>query len=98
VKKKNLSDTPKRHGLAALSKERRREIASMGGKATRNENRSFSKSPETAAAAGRKGGQSVPVEKRTFSADRTLAREAGRKGGLASQKRKAAATKDKEVS
>lgn len=79
--------TKKPQGFAAMSPEKRREIAAKGGKAVQNSNRSFSKSKELAAAAGRKGGVSVPPEKRTFSVNRDAAVAAGRKGGLAFSKK-----------
>lgn len=70
-------------GFASMSKERQREIASMGGKSVPPEKRSFSQSKDLAAAAGQKGGSSVDPRNRTFSQNRELARESGRKGGLA---------------
>ena len=78
----------KARGFATLSLERRREIASMGGKSVDPANRMFSRDKELAKAAGRKGGSSVPDEKRTFSRDHDIAAAAGRVGGLASQKAK----------
>ena len=51
--------TKKPRGFACISPERRREIASLGGKAVRPEDRSFSKDPKLASEAGRKGGQAV---------------------------------------
>ena len=74
--------TPKR-GFAAISIERQREIASMGGKAVADDKRTFSKDPTFAAEAGKMGGKAVPNEKRSFVRNPELAREAGRKGGLA---------------
>jgi general stress protein YciG len=74
--------TQKPRGFAALSPERLREIASMGGKAVPKKKRTFSASSEAAAKAGRTGGSAVPPEKRAFSVDPLLAQEAGRKGGL----------------
>lgn len=73
----------KRIGFAAMTAERQREIASMGGRAVSAERRSFSRNPGLAAAAGAKGGQNVSATKRSFSKDRALASEAGRKGGKA---------------
>jgi uncharacterized protein len=46
-----------RKGFAAMSPERRIEIARKGGASVRAENRSFSQDPDLAAAAGRKGGR-----------------------------------------
>lgn len=73
-------------GFASLSPEKRREIASKGGKSVPSEKRSFSQNPELAAKAGRKGGQSVNPASRSFSRNRSLAAEAGRKGGIARQR------------
>lgn len=42
--------------LAKLTPERRREIASMGGKSLQSSQRSFSQNRELASIAGRKGG------------------------------------------
>lgn len=44
-------------GFRNISAERRREIASMGGKAVPSEKRAFSKSRKLAVKAGRKGGK-----------------------------------------
>jgi general stress protein YciG len=46
-----------RRGFAAMSPEKRREIARKGGAAVPSEKRSFSQSPDLAAKAGRKGGE-----------------------------------------
>lgn len=51
-------DKPKaRKGFAAMSVERRREIARMGGAAVLAKNRSFAKDRDLASSAGRKGGE-----------------------------------------
>lgn len=50
-----MTETKKPRGLAALSPERRAQIASMGGKACKAENRWYSRNPDAAAAAGAKG-------------------------------------------
>jgi len=73
--------TKKPYGFAAMPKERQREIASMGGRAVKAQNRSFSRNRTLAMEAGAKGGKSVPAEKRTFSTDRSLATRAGIRGG-----------------
>ena len=53
------SDKPRAHrGFAAMSPERRREIARKGGASVPGEKRSFAKDRDLAAAAGRKGGES----------------------------------------
>ena len=68
-------------GFASLTPERRKEIASMGGKSVPDEKRSFSRDHELAAEAGRKGGRNIAPENRSFSQDRELAARAGRLGG-----------------
>ena len=61
-------DPPKRkRGLAALSPERRRAIAAMGGRSVPAEKRAFSQDPQFAAKAGRKGGTLAKAENRFFS-------------------------------
>jgi general stress protein YciG len=77
--------TKKPRGFAAMSPEKRREIASKGGKSVPASKRSFS-NPEVAAAAGRKGGSRVPAHKRSFAANPELAQRAGILGGLAPHK------------
>jgi general stress protein YciG len=79
-------------GFAALSPEKRREIAALGGASVPPQKRAFSKDPELAHYAGAKGGSSVPPEKRTWK-NRELAAAAGRKGGLATKKAAEASTK-----
>ena len=76
----------KPRGFAAISPERRKEIARMGGRSVKPENRSFSQNRELAADAGKKGGSSIPPEKRAFSLDADLAKSAGTKGGSARSK------------
>ena len=51
----------KPRGFALLSAERRREIASMGGKSVAPEDRAFSKDRNLASAAGRVGGEKKPA-------------------------------------
>jgi len=82
-----ISKTPpkKPRGFGAMSPERRREIASLGGKSIPPEKRSFSQNHALAASAGSTGGKNVRPEKRSFSRDPALARAAGGKGGCASQ-------------
>jgi general stress protein YciG len=54
----NRPDTQKsRRGFAAMDPAKQREIARKGGAAVPSQNRSFSKDPSLAAAAGRKGGE-----------------------------------------
>jgi len=45
-----------RRGFAAMSPEKRREIAKLGGAAVPAERRAFSQAPDLASSAGRKGG------------------------------------------
>ncbi|MET3352333.1 UNVERIFIED_ORG: general stress protein YciG [Xanthobacter viscosus] len=73
--------TKSRRGFAAMSPEKQREIARMGGSSVPPEKRSFSQDRSLAAESGRKGGLSVKAEKRSFSRDRALASGAGRVGG-----------------
>jgi general stress protein YciG len=82
----------KPRGFATLSPERRREIASQGGKAVAAENRSFSRDKALAKSAAKKSGKNRDPESRSFSKDTELARSAGSTGGKASQ----AARKSKE--
>ncbi len=53
-----MTDKPKaKRGFAAMSLEKRTELARKGGHAVKPENRSFSQSPDLASRAGRKGGE-----------------------------------------
>lgn len=72
---------PSKRGFASMTPEKRRQIASMGGKAVKKENRSFSKDRKLAVEAGRKGGMLVLASNRSFARDRKFAAECGRKGG-----------------
>lgn len=80
-----MTEEKKKRGFAAMTPERQREIASKGGKSVAAENRSFSRDPLLAAAAGQKGGLAMPDAERAFSTDPDLARRAGRLGGLKSR-------------
>ncbi len=71
-----------KRGLASMSPEKRREIASMGGKSVPAEKRAFS-NPGLASAAGKKGGSSVNPQKRALSRDPALASSVGAKGAAA---------------
>ena len=55
-----MSNDQKRRGFAALSPERMREIASLGGKASQAKGTGHKFDPDEARAAGRKGGAAVP--------------------------------------
>jgi len=70
-------------GFASMTPERRKEIASKGGKAVKAENRSFSRDKALARNAGKKGGKNVKPQNRTFSKNRDLAKSAGQAGGQA---------------
>lgn len=79
-----VEEPKKLRGFALLSKERMREIASMGGKAVKPEQRSFFTNRSLAATSGRIGGQRCPNEKRTFARlGSEYASEQGKKGGAA---------------
>lgn len=66
--------TKGKQGLASMTPERRREIASMGGRAVQEAGTAHRWTPEKARQAGKKGGQ-------TTSADRGHMAALGRKGG-----------------
>jgi general stress protein YciG len=83
------TESPKKpRGFAAMSPEKRKAIAALGGKAVPSEKRSFSQSKELAVNAGRAGGLKVEPSKRAFARDTEAARRAGQKGGLASRRQK----------
>jgi uncharacterized protein len=74
-----MSDDDKKakpRGVAAMSEERRREVASMGGKAAHAASKAHRFTSEEAREAGRKGGQKL-------SQDREQMRAIGRRGGAA---------------
>jgi general stress protein YciG len=76
-----------RRGFASMDLEKRRVIASKGGKAAHEKGRAHEFTPEEAREAGRKGGH-VAHEKGTahrFTSEE--ARAAGRKGGQKSRAR-----------
>lgn len=77
----NFAMSKSKRGFGSMSPERQKEIASMGGRSVRPEQRSFSQDRELAKSAGRKGGSNTAPEKRSFSRDRELAVSAGSKGG-----------------
>lgn len=83
-----MSDSPRR-GFASMNEQRRREIASRGGRASHERGAAHEFSREEARMAGRKGGQ-IAHERGTahvFNADE--ARAAGRKGGAEVSKNRA---------
>ena len=64
-----LQEQPKgKQGFASMSPERRREIASMGGKSIPDANRAFSKQRDLAREAGRKGGLAMHRNRRQVPA------------------------------
>jgi general stress protein YciG len=77
-------------GFAALSPERRRELASRGGKAAHAAGTAHTFSVEEAAAAGRKGGRAAQALGVAHEFTVEEARAAGRKGGGRPKKRKGA--------
>jgi len=76
-------------GFAAMSPERRREIARMGGRNVPAEKRSFAVDPLLAAKAGSIGGKSTPKGSSSFSMVRELAQRAGRASQAAAKMHKA---------
>lgn len=60
-----MTKTPpkKKRGFAAISPERQREIASMGGRAVRPENRAYSRDPDLARRSAQKGGNAPHVSR-----------------------------------
>jgi general stress protein YciG len=53
-----------KQGFASMSLERRREVASMGGRSIPDANRAFSKQRDLAREAGRKGGLAIHRNRR----------------------------------
>ncbi|MBM6582709.1 stress-induced protein [Microvirga sp. BT689] len=56
----SADESPAKRGFASMSEERRREIASKGGKSVPAEKRNFAQNAASASEAGRKGGQNSP--------------------------------------
>src|SRR5947209_26847 len=63
-----------RRGFASMTPEKKREIASKGGRAAHEKGTAHEFTPDEARAAGRKGGESVSRDRRHMS-------EIGRRGG-----------------
>jgi hypothetical protein len=77
-----MTEQKKRTGFQNMDKERQREIASRGGKASHAEGgRGHEFTPEEALAAGSRGGKSL-------ARDRKHMAEIGRRGGIAAKKRR----------
>lgn len=70
----------KKRGFAALSPQKKKEIAQKGGQTAHRRGRAHKFTPEEAREAGRKGGKAV-------SQNRLYMSEIGRKGGTLSRKR-----------
>jgi general stress protein YciG len=51
----------KRRGFASMSPEKRRQMASMGGKAVPKEKRAYARDPDLASRSGKKGGAAIRV-------------------------------------
>jgi general stress protein YciG len=79
----------RKRGLACLSPERRREIASMGGKSVPPEKRAFARDAELAKQAGRVGGAVASPENRMFHKDKDLARRAAQVSAAGRSRRSA---------
>jgi hypothetical protein len=58
-----------RRGFAAISPERQREIASLGGKAAHAQGKAHEFTPEQAREAGRKGGQAAQAKREAAKKD-----------------------------
>jgi general stress protein YciG len=55
-----MNEQPKLRGFAAMSPDRRREIARLGGRSIPAEKRYYARNREAAAKAGQKGGKAIP--------------------------------------
>ena len=82
-----LVETGKR-GFAGMTPEKRKEIATKGGKSVPAEKRAFSQNRALASRAGVKGGKAARPNKRSFTMDTDLASRAGKIGGAKSRKPK----------
>jgi general stress protein YciG len=76
-----MSDRERR-GFASMDEQRRREIASEGGKASHQRGSAHEFSAEEARMAGRKGGQIAHQRGKAHTFSSEEARMAGRKGGV----------------
>ena len=68
----------KPRGFAAMTPEKRSQIARMGGSSVPPEKRAYAVNRALAAKAGSKGGKASRPEKRSFKMDPELAAKAGR--------------------
>jgi general stress protein YciG len=80
--------TPSKRGFAGMTPEKRKEIATKGGKSVPKEKRAYSVNRDLASEAGKKGGKTARPSKRSFSMDPALASRAGKIGGANSRKTK----------
>jgi general stress protein YciG len=82
------TDNKSKRGFASMSKDKQREIASMGGKSAHEIGSAHQFTRSEAVAAGQKGGKSAHANgtRHKFSHDKAV--EAGRKGGRISRKKK----------
>src|SRR5262245_37506062 len=78
-----------RRGFASMAPDKRREIASKGGKAAHAQGSAHEFTPEEARIAGRKGGEVAHARGTAHQFTPEEAREAGRKGGQAHSARSA---------
>lgn len=74
-----------RRGFAAMSPEKQREIASLGGKAAQANGNAHRWTGEDAAAAGRKGGSASQASRRTATPETCPACDYERRTGKAAQ-------------
>jgi general stress protein YciG len=81
LRRQGRTDLFGRRGFAAMTLERRRELASKGGKAAHAAGTAYTFSSEVAAAAGSKGGKAAHAKGTAHEFTVEEAREAGRKGG-----------------
>ncbi len=78
-------------GFAAMSAERQRSIASMGGRAAHARGTAHAFTPEEARRAGAKGGRIAHARGTAHEFTSEEARAAGRKGGMSSARARALA-------
>ena len=78
---------PSKRGFAGMTPEKRKEIATKGGKSVPKEKRAYSVNKDLASKSGRKGGKAPRPEKRSFSMDPALASRAGKLGAKARAKK-----------
>jgi len=76
-----------KRGFASMTPEKRKEIATKGGKSVPKEKRAYSVNRELASKAGSKGGKSSRPEKRSFKMDPALASRAGKLGAKSRAKK-----------